>query len=538
VSPQSAVVAFDEKKVDAIVALLDQCHEPGAAVGIAIAGRPVYAKGFGLASIDLPVVLSPSMRMRIGSSSKHFTCLAYLLLCEEGFARLDDPIRRWLPELHPITHGVTVRQLMGNTSGLRDAFDLIWQFSGEGRPISSAEVLAYYRDIADVNFAPGTAWAYNNGGFLILTAITERIAGKKLEEVLRERIFQPVGMHDTLLRRWDTDFLPHSATLHSRDSAGGYQKSFARTALSGEGGIVSTVDDMLRWLAHMDAPRVGRAETWSLIKESQILPNGTCTGYGLGLQRGHYRGVETLWHAGSVTGGNSQMLKVPAAGLDVVIMLNRRDISGAQLVDRILDACLPGLEPVAPLGRSPVTGTFRSPTTGRVAQLSVSGASPPWIEAGQQIVWIDGCDIPLEPDANGVLRAAGIFDFVKLGLTPVGDPTNPSSIRCNDFGNLDELIAVLSVAGADASAIVGQYRSDTTGIEATIVETDGGPELSTAGRFGTASYTLENVAAGIWRAASMSQIPWGGGLSFDADRAAFRFSSAQRTLALVFRRSP
>jgi len=84
---QSTVpLAFEERKIDAVFAELDQCQFPGAAVGIAIDGKPVYRKGFGLASMELPVALSPSVRMRIYSTTKHFTCLAYMLLCEEGKA--------------------------------------------------------------------------------------------------------------------------------------------------------------------------------------------------------------------------------------------------------------------------------------------------------------------------------------------------------------------------------------------------------------------------------------------------------------------
>src|SRR5437762_3490431 len=111
-------VKFDASKVDAIFAELNQCHLPGAAVGIAIDGIPVYRKGFGLASMELPMVLAPTTRMRIGSTTKHFTCLAFLLLCEEGLAKIDDPLGKFVPELNSVAHHVTIRQLMGNTSGL------------------------------------------------------------------------------------------------------------------------------------------------------------------------------------------------------------------------------------------------------------------------------------------------------------------------------------------------------------------------------------------------------------------------------------
>src|SRR5438552_1997965 len=131
------IVHFDEKQVDAVFTDVNQCHLPGAAVGIAVDGKVVYRKGFGLASMDLPVVLAPSMRMRIGSTSKQFTAFTCMMLCESGLASIDDTLGIFLPELHPITHRVTLRQLMGNTSGLREANDLAAQFSGvSGRRVT------------------------------------------------------------------------------------------------------------------------------------------------------------------------------------------------------------------------------------------------------------------------------------------------------------------------------------------------------------------------------------------------------------------
>src|SRR5262245_48751991 len=178
---------FDERRIDAIFSGIDQCHLPGAAVGIAIGGKPVYRKGFGLASMELPVVLSPSIRMRIGSTTKHFTALAYMLLCEEGKASLDDPLSKYLPALHPVTQKVTLGELMGMVGGLRDAYDVSIQFSGTGRPVTTAEMISLYRDIDDVSASPGTAWSYNNGGYAMLSVTIERITGQSLEDVLRER---------------------------------------------------------------------------------------------------------------------------------------------------------------------------------------------------------------------------------------------------------------------------------------------------------------------------------------------------------------
>jgi D-aminopeptidase len=323
-------VDFDERRIDAIFGEVNQCHLPGVAVGIAIGRTPVYRKGFGLANLELPVVLSPATRMRIFSTTKHFTSLTYLLLCEEGRARIDDTIGQWLPEMHPVMHAITMRQLMGHVSGLRDAHDICWHLGGLGQRMGSGDLLSLYRDIDDTNSTPDTRWSYNNGGYLLLTAVIERILSRSLEEVLQERVFSRIGMHDTVLRRSDFDFVPNSATLHMTDAHGNYDRSYLGTASAGEGGIVSTVDDLLRWLAHMDAPVVGTKTDWELLKSPLVLNNGTSTRYGLGLLPGRYRGVDTIGHPGGGLGGNAQMIKVPSVGLDIVVLSNRHDVSAIE----------------------------------------------------------------------------------------------------------------------------------------------------------------------------------------------------------------
>jgi len=534
-----AGISFDEAKVDAVLAPFDQGRLPGAVVGIAIRGRPVYRKGFGLANMELPVVLAPTIRMRLASISKHMASLAYMLLCEDGKAGIDDPLGKYLPELHPVTQGVTMRQLMGNISGLHDAYEICHQFNGMGHPVTSAELLSFYRDLDEVNAAPGTAWIYNNGGFLLLSFAIERITGEALEDVLRTRLFEPVHMYSTLLRRWDTDFVANSAVAHTIGPSGDYQKSnFFGNAWAGEGGVVSTVDDMLRWLAHMDAPVVGSAATWRAMKSPQTLANGTSTGYGMGLHIDRYRGVETLYHPGGGLGSSAQMLKVPSAGLDVVVLVNRQDVHAMTLAESILDVCLTGLEPIGTRFTGPfLTGVFRSPTTDRVIEL--------FAREGRQIASIDGMDMPVEPDSGGALRPVDFFRDVKQAVMlpkdgaqrGCGDRDKPASIRLSDFGNIDELVRQAPPATPDISPLAGRFHASTTGTEARIVATDHGPQLVTRGRFGSALYTLDCLADGVWRARAPLLWYRGGILSFDRKRATFRFfSSLGRMWGLNFRR--
>ena len=522
-------VRFDEKKIDGIFKGVDQGLLPGAAVGIAIGGVPVYRKGFGLASMDLPLLLTPTMRMRIGSTSKQFTALAYMMLCEDGAASLDDQVVKHLPELHPITRGVTVRQLMGNTSGLRDSADIAVQFSGaEGSPVTAEQLVSLYRQIDDVNFLPGTAYAYNNGGWVILSAIIERLTERALEDVLWERVFKPVGMQDTMLRRWDCSFVSNSASCHTL-KAGRYIRTemLGGRDFAGAGAIVSSVDDMLRWMAQMDAPTTGTARTWELMKTPQRLANGTSTGYGLGLSTISYRGVETLQHAGGGYGSNAQMLKVPLAGLDIVVLVNRSDQSSADFANRIIDACLPCLDPLPePYRGTFATGVFRSPKSGRVVELRRDSLD--YCGAGElQVVAVDGHRLPFAPDEKGVLHPLPPAHFLNYVLKLSGDRERPSSIELQDFGTKDTLLPIEPATRVDGGRISGRYRSDSIGTDIEISATDANGSMNARGPFGSAVHRLECMAEGVWRTLPEEELclpPWGL-LSFEKDGEGFRFSN-------------
>lgn len=497
---------FDEAAVDAIFADVDQCRLPGAAVGIAIDGVPVYRKGFGLANMELPALLTPSMRMRIGSTTKHFTALAYMLLCEDGRADVDDEIGTHLPGLPATVRRATMRQLMTHTSGIRDPLSITIMTNGVNRPVTDKDMIAYYRTIDDIDFASSTHWSYNHGGYCLLSAAIETVTGKPLEDVLRERIFEPVGMSGTMLRRWDSDFVPNSATLHFQDAGGAWSRTYMGLELSGGGGIVSTMDDMLRWMKHMDSPTVGSAATWALMREPHRLTGGRSTAYGLGLMSGTYRGTEVLHHAGAVMGGSSQMIKVPAAKLDISVAVNRGDISAAVIANRIIDACVEGLDSApAKGGYERRTGTFLSKASGRVVTLSAT--------TDLHLMSVDGrAAVPVSPDAGGVLEFPVTLDFLKQSARVDGD-----RLFFSDFGSEDVMTAIDTDTGGSLGPRAGAYRSDA--VDATIVIADraDGPGAAMRGRHGSADYRLEPITADIWRIENGAMPMMSAILTFDAD---------------------
>jgi CubicO group peptidase (beta-lactamase class C family) len=528
--------AFDEASIDEIFSGLDQTRLPGAAVGIAHEGRPQYRKAFGLANMELPIALTPATRMRIYSTTKHFTCLAFLLFAEDGRATLSDTIGTYLPELNPALHSVTVEQLMTHTSGIRDARDLCMQFD-RGYPASSEEQLRYYRSLHDFNFAPGTAFSYCNGGFTLLSAIIEKLAGKPLEDVFRERIFEPAGMYDSLLRRTDTGFVRNSAALHAVSPGGGFDKSNVGLAVAGEGGIVSTVDDMLRWLAQMEFPLVGTSRSWSAMRRPRRVGSGFSTGYGLGLATEPYRGLTTIGHAGGSMGANSQMIKVPELKLDIIVMVNRGDVSSIKLTEQILDACVTGLDPTGEDGAEEEhgpKGVYWSPSTHRVIEL---GDSSRWYPGETIIASIDGMDLPVRFAGSKRLLPKAESSADHFAIDIEGDPSSPAALKWHDYGAVTELEQVLPPDEADPQKAGGCFTSGSVGVTASIEQQRDGLVMSVKGRFGSSRFTLRPLGRYIWRAETDGPLALGGTIVFNPDFQAFTFSNFARTRDLVFDRA-
>jgi hypothetical protein len=246
--------------------------------------------------------------------------------------------------------------------------------------------------------------------------------------------------------------------------------------------------------------------------------------------------VEILHHPGGVFGANAQMLKVPAAALDVIIIVNRSDVSAMDLTFNILDVCLPDLDPVREPYQGPIAkGVYRSTASGRVVQLVAAEQDDGPQSA--QIITIDGHRLPFAPDEDGVLRVVTPALFLKYAVTLMGDPTDLSAIELDDFGYRDHLLPATAAANNYAEVILGRYRNDTSATEAVILTEGGKLKMRTVGRFGTAVHTLSQAADGIWNSSpedNMALPPWSV-LSFDQDHRSFLFSNVL-TRNLLFRR--
>lgn len=478
--------------IDALLAPFDRSNAPGFAVGIALGGKPGYRRGVGMASIELPVVLSPTMRMRIGSTSKHFTVLAVMLLAEEGLLSIEDSPRRLLPELPQWAEAFSIRQLMAHTSGMRDSLDLVLHSAGPSITGPADFQLKLLAGLDSVNFAPGESWSYNNSGYVLLAEIVERVSGKTFADFLKSRIFEPVGMIDTLVRPLDTDLIPNSATLHVARPDGGYDRGVFGLPIGGEGGMVSTIDDMLLWLRHMSAPVVGTRETWQAMR-TPVSKNG----YGLGLSQDRYRGLTTLHHAGAVVGGSCQMLKVLEHELDIIVMTNGLgSLAVHDLVEKIIDTCIPDL-PDKPrnVPADVLAGIFYSAETGRRLALENS--------EGAQAIRIDGMTLPAHRDAQGQLSVPLVSKDMRI--TPHADG---GALDLYELEKQDVLRRLEPPAHPGFEILAGCYENAGASVRAEIeLDGEGGAVMTLANPLGNTRYTLNAIGPDLWEARATGALP-------------------------------
>ena len=488
--------------LDAIFAAVNRSDAPGLVVGVARHGKPVYRRGFGLASIELGVANTAWTRMRIGSTSKHFTCLAALLLAEDGKLDIDAGIRRYVPELPLVGGEPTLRQLMNHTGGHRCYLDVGFLSDGMAIKPKGVALQTQVRQ-GDVNFAPGEKTLYNNGGYHLLSLVIERVGGLPFERFLEERIFEPLGMVDTKSVPSDFEIHRNMATLHVAQPDGRWRRGiFPTEEVRGEGAMISTVDDMLRWLAHLRGPHtVGSADSWAQMKTPVLLNNGSVVPYALGLMVHDYRGVRVVHHAGGVIGGACQMITVPDHALDIIIMTNGAAVSGVELANKVIDAML-GDEVLAAPEERISSERFKS-VLGKRYHDAASGFLAGFGDAAGKLGICLMNNLPFALRDEGDTLRLGFEDIAMgpytLRTSAIADRAEaPTSFELTESGHAMTLELLPDAAPADALAgLAGRYRAADLDADAIVVQEEDVLKLRVFGQFAVNEMTLEPLAADV-----------------------------------------
>jgi D-alanyl-D-alanine carboxypeptidase len=317
--------AFPVAALDAAIpTLLRLGDTPSANIAIAVNGKIIYERSFGLRDLARKLPADVNTHYEIGSITKQFTAAAILQLQEAGKLSIDNRVAAYLPDA-PYAKQITVRQLLAQTSGLPDFVDQSDLNSIEATLSSTKGGYAKVRDIAarkSLHFAPGSRWEYSNTNFIFLGEMIERISHESLWEYIRTHELIPAGMTHT-------STIGHESTL--RDMAVGYNLRNHRQAAAltlGEswagaaGYLVSTAGDVAAWKAALISGKIVSPRDYTLMSTAGTTSKGTSTGYGFGLFSDISEGQPRVSHSGGTFGFNSDEAYFPKQSTEIVVLTN------------------------------------------------------------------------------------------------------------------------------------------------------------------------------------------------------------------------
>ncbi|MGF6148358.1 Penicillin-binding protein E [Kingella potus] len=313
-------------------------HIPGIALGIYQNGNIVKQQGYGLANVEHQVPVSPDTVFQAASIGKMFTAAAVMLLAEDGKIRLDQSVRTYLPEAPKSWQPVTVRHLLNHTGGIGST-ETDWQQN------SSEKQMLRRIYAAPLQFKAGSRWAYSNNGYALLGAIITRVSGKHYGEILRERVFAPLGMTSARVIS-ERDIVPNRAAGYELDDNDGSLKNQEWVApyhnQTADGSLYLTLNDYRRWLEAVRRRKILRPESWREIFTPARLSNGDTYPYGFGWSLVPAPdGSPMSGHPGAWQGFSTELRRYEGDGTDIVILTNLAGTDTEALIEGIAERANP-----------------------------------------------------------------------------------------------------------------------------------------------------------------------------------------------------
>ncbi len=358
----AASPAQDRKAPAALLRGLVADDQPGLAVLVRRGGQTALAQGYGVRDLRTRAAIDARTGFRLASVTKQLTAAAIVLLVRDGKLRYDEPLTEALPGFPAYGRGVTIRHLLSHTSGLPDYEQLMDEAEKAGAPawshdrqIRDDEVLGLLEKATAGRFAPGSRWAYSNSGYVVLGLIAARAGERPFGDVLRERIFAPLGMTRTLAFERGRNEVPDRAYGHTREASGFRETDQSSTSATlGDGGVYSCLEDLAKWdealrtksllsdaeLRQIRTPVAlvdGQQPHWPAEPGEDNLFPGRPVAYGFGWFLDPWQGRPRMWHHGETRGFRSVVERFTRDGVSVVILANRDDLDLRTLATKLVE---------------------------------------------------------------------------------------------------------------------------------------------------------------------------------------------------------
>jgi CubicO group peptidase (beta-lactamase class C family) len=318
-------------RIDSLFTSWNSDKTPGAVITVIKQGEILYQRAYGMADIAKKKPLTPRHQFWVASMAKQFTAMSIALLAEKGKLKLEDDIRKYLPELPALPDTVRIRHLIHHTSGLRDGFTLIGLTLKGERHYTNRNVLHYLTKQQSLNYKPGDRYEYNNGGYVLLAEIVARASGRSFAEFTRENIFQPLGMMQTSFTGKIPKNIPQLATGYGvkyRQQSQHYYPHHFKGNTVGSSGLITTAEDLAKWDANFYQNKLGAGnpELIKLITTGGRLNNGRRSKYAFGLEVADYNGYLAVSHSGADPGYKAEMVRFPEQQVTVICLANADNV--------------------------------------------------------------------------------------------------------------------------------------------------------------------------------------------------------------------
>jgi CubicO group peptidase (beta-lactamase class C family) len=315
---QPAAVAADEMD-EYVQAEMKRQRIPGLSLAVSREGRLLKAQGYGLANVELQVAARPETVYQSGSVGKQFTATAVMMLVEQGKLALDDPITRYFEGAPDWWRGVSVRQLLTHTGGIKDwgAQDLDY------RKDYSEDELVRVAMTLPADFEPGTQWSYSNTGYALLGILIHKVSGKFYGDLLQERVFGPLGMTATRVIS-EADIVPNRAAGYRLDKGELKNQEWVSPTLNttADGSLYFTVLDLAKWDAALNGETLLKRSSLAQMWTPVALKGGGDYPYGFGWGVDEQRGRSVIEHGGSWQGFRTAISRYVDDGLSVIVLSN------------------------------------------------------------------------------------------------------------------------------------------------------------------------------------------------------------------------
>ena len=351
---------------------LKETGTPGAAVAIVRDGRVVFARGFGVASVETNAPVTPDMLFRLGSTTKMFTGAALVTLAERGKLKLDAPIGGFAKSLAPKLARITPHQLLSNTAGVGDFSPPFVSHDDT----ALATMVRSWKD--DALFAePGKIYSYSSPGFWLAGYVLEEGTGKSYADAMDELIFQPLGMRRTTLRPLTAMTYPLAVGHAAQGTAGApaiVRPAFNNVAQWPAGSIYSSANDLARFVialladGRLDGQQVLSSSLFKQLSGRHVaMPGEPDVNYGYGLLNFEQRGVRLVMHGGFSRGYGSMIQMAPAHRFAVIVLTNKSGMTLNKTTSKAKELFLPlkPAEALKPKGALPLTPADLSDFAGK-----------------------------------------------------------------------------------------------------------------------------------------------------------------------------